>query len=129
MEKFDEEKYSKETYENAQRDSGEAWGRISDAHEKIYKKSGTRREEMRRIYNERWADWKEAKKRVEKLYEKGQEDATALNEEYDRLHTQVQEAVEEYDRAQTRAEKAMEAITDFEREKLGMHEQGPDSSK
>ena len=129
MEKFGEEKYSREAYENARKDSGAAWGSIGDAHERIYKRSGKRRQEMREIRNDCWVNWKEAKKRVEKLYAKGQEEATALNEEYDRLQTQAQEAIEEYDRIRTQAEEAVEAIADFEREKLGMHEQGPDSPK
>ena len=120
MEKFDEEKYSREVYDAARRDSGATWEETRGPGE-------TKR--MREIRRKRWDDFREAKKRVEKLYAKGQEEAAALNEEYNRLHNQAQEAIEEYNRAQTRAEKAMEAITDFEREKLVMHEQDLDSPK
>ena len=130
MEKFDGEAYSKETYEKARRDSGAAWGRIQDAREKIYKRSGTRRKDMREIYNRSWINWKEAKKRVEELYAKGNEEAVALDQEYNRLQTEAQEAIEEYDRTRTRAEEAIEAIANFEREELGMRgQQAPDSSR
>lgn len=50
-----------------------------------------------------------ARKRLEKLYTKGEKEATDFNKEYDRLFIQAQEA--------------LKALEDFEREKLGMHQE------
>jgi len=106
---FSGEKYSKEGYEEAKKKSDSALetarfrGTIT----------GMGKEAKQRIYDELWSESAKAQERVEKLYAKGQAEATALNEEYDRLRIQAQEAIK--------------AIADFEREKLGMHEENSDS--
>jgi len=56
-----------------------------------------------------YRDAREAHARVQKLYGKGEKEARALNEEYDRL--------------QERAKEAVKAVTDFEKEKLEMHQE------
>lgn len=56
-----------------------------------------------------------SKARVEKLYGKGQIEAIALNEEYDRLQAKVREA--------------LEALGEFEKDKLGMKESVEDIVK
>ena len=76
---------------------------------RTYGMRGVSAEEKQRIYDEIWSNESEARERVEKLYGKGHAEARALNEEYDRLRTRAQEAIK--------------AIADFEREKLGMHEE------
>ena len=58
-----------------------------------------------------------AKRKLEKLYTKGEAEALAVNEEYDRFQAQAQEAIK--------------ALENFEREKLGMHnewKEWPDAS-
>jgi hypothetical protein len=49
------------------------------------------------------------KKRWQKLLKKNQAEGIALNKKYDELLTEVQEATK--------------ALTDFEKDKLGMHEE------
>ena len=107
---FSGEKYSKKGYEEAKKKSDSAYETAR------FRGTITRmgEEATQRIYDELWSKSTEAQKRVEKLYAKGRAEATALNEEYDRLRIQAQEAIK--------------AIADFEREKLGMHEENPDSS-
>ena len=56
----------------------------------------------------------EAHKRVTELYGKSEEEALALNEEYNRLSLL--------------AVRAMRALETFEKEKLGMHQENSDSS-
>jgi len=110
---FSGEKYSKEAYEKAEK--------LADSAEKSARFRGTSGMEKmgpdarQAIYDELWKDAEKAKRRVEKLYSKGQAEGIALNEEYDRLRTQAQEAIK--------------ALADFEREKLGMREDEPKSGE
>ena len=107
---FSREKYSKEGYNEAKKKYDSAH---KDA-QSIGTIIGIGKEDAQIIYDELWNKSAKTYERVEKLYAKGQAEATALNEEYDRLRIQAQEAIK--------------AIADFEREKLGMHEENPDSS-
>ncbi|OHB20925.1 MAG: hypothetical protein A2939_05525 [Parcubacteria group bacterium RIFCSPLOWO2_01_FULL_48_18] len=107
---FSGEKYSKEVYEEAEEEARGA--------ERSYQDRGTitgmSREAAQRIYDGLWENAAKARSRVERLYAKGQAEAIALNEQYERLRTQAQEAIK--------------ALADFEREKLGMHKEEPSSS-
>jgi len=89
---FGGEKYSKETYQYAKSDK-----EIADDYVTSYPIS-------RFVH-----DAEKAKKRLEELHGKGQTEAVALNEEYDRLMASTLEAVK--------------ALQEFEKNKLGMSEE------
>jgi hypothetical protein len=102
------EKYSREAYEKAEHEATVA--------ENAYASRGTVREahsshikNAQAVYDALIRGADKARQRVEKLYGKGHAEAIALNEEYDRLLAQAQEAVK--------------AIEIFEKEKLGMSEE------
>ena len=109
---FSREKYSRKEFDEAKETSDSALksAETRGTHGMKNMGAGVRQ----RIYNELWDTAHKAQWRVEKLYAKGQAEATDLNEEYDCLRTKAQEAIK--------------AIADFEREKLGMIEKEPASS-
>jgi hypothetical protein len=100
---FGKEKYSRESYEETEKAV-----EINNAN---YKSAGTPVPSMN--YNPNYkgmlANIREAEKRLEGLKARGYVEARDLNERYDALKKQAAEAAQ--------------ALFEFERDKLGMHEQ------
>jgi hypothetical protein len=101
-EKYDQLKNNADVAYNAARFRGTIKKRMSE-------------EERQNIYDTIWRYSDDADKKLKKFYEKGKEEAIALNEEYDRLVVEAREAIE--------------AVANFEKENLGMHKEDSNSSK
>ena len=99
---FGKERYSRESYEEAEK--------AVEIHDANYKAAGT--PIPSRGYNPDYesmlANIREAEKRLEGLKAQGHKEARDLNERYDELKAQSAQAAQ--------------ALFDFERDKLGMHE-------
>jgi hypothetical protein len=106
------EEYSREKYDKLKNDADVAY---NAARFKGTVKKRMSEEERQNIYDTIWRYSDEADKKLKKFYEKGKEEAIALNEEYDRLVVKAQEA--------------MEAVANFEKEKLGMHKENENHPK
>lgn len=104
------ENYTREKFDEA----NEFAVREDKAYRNIGSLNGLLPNERQRIYDGLFDDSIKADKRVKELYGKSEKEATALNEEYDRL--------------QKRAQEAILAIANFETEKLGMHKETIEAS-
>jgi epoxyqueuosine reductase QueG len=102
---FGKEQHSRESFEEAEK--------AVEARTKQYKEAGSpvvhaRGMDYNPDYTRMLAHIKEAEKRLETLKAQGHKEAQALNERYDELKEE--------------AAKAAQALAEFEKDKLGMHE-------
>jgi hypothetical protein len=98
------EQHSRESFEDAEK--------AVDIHTKNYEEAGSPVHARGMSYNPDYggmlANIKEAEKRLASLKTEGHKEAQALNERYDKLKAE--------------AARAAEALAEFEKDKLGMHE-------
>jgi hypothetical protein len=101
---FGKEQHSRESFEDAER--------AVETHTKNYKEAGNpvhaRGMDYNPDYSGMLANIKEAEKRLASLKADRHKEVRALNERYDKLKTE--------------AARAAEALAEFEKDKLGMHE-------
>jgi len=98
---FNKENYSKEAFEKASFEAEEA--KEKEKKDEAYYEANKERLDI--YYVHRSAP---AIKRLKKMNEAGEKEAYALNEQYNDLYRKAKEAIK--------------SLSDFERDKLGMHE-------
>lgn len=102
---FEREKYSKENYETAKENAKISFGAARNQGSN----TGMHPLESQALYDALWESSDQAEARVKKLHGIAEKEAITLNQEYDHLRKNAQEALEK--------------LAQFEKEKLGMHKE------